>query len=88
MGIRVKATPRFVTAGSRRGFTILEQVVALCLIVIGTVCALEMTAYCLISLSYSEQEWQQSIEEWNQIQEDLLEDRGEKGDGHETNPPE
>lgn len=73
MGIFIK---RFLTRKKqdKKGFSLLEQLIAVGLIITGSVCALESIAFCLISLQVSEKKWEEDLIRWNESQAELLEE--------------
>lgn len=60
-------------AGSS-GFSLIEQMIALLLITVGSLCALEAIASCLECIVMSKEEWELGVAEWNRGQ---LEPEGE-----------
>jgi len=58
----------------KKGFSLLEQLIAVGLIITGSVCALESIAFCLISLQVSEKKWEEDLIRWNESQAELLEE--------------
>lgn len=83
MGIFIK---RFLARKKqdKKGFSLLEQLIAVSLIITGSVCALESIAFCLISLQVSEKKWNEDLLYWNESQEELLEE--DKNDYEQYNP--
>ncbi|MFH1965272.1 MAG: hypothetical protein ABIJ42_06980 [Acidobacteriota bacterium] len=73
MGVFIK---RFLTRKKldKKGFSLLEQLIAIGLIITGSVCALESIAFCLISLQVSEKKWDEDLIHWNESQAELLEE--------------
>ncbi len=66
----------------QRGFSLLEQLIALALIIIGSLCAMEAIAFCLLAMRVSEDEWQKGLDQWNQAQIELMEEKdADENDG-------
>ncbi len=57
----------------QRGFSLLEQMIAVVLVVTGSVCALETIVFCLVTLQVSEDTWDEDLAHWNEAQVELLE---------------
>ena len=72
MGISIKGQPEALK-GLERGFSLLEQMIAVVLIVTGSVCALETIVFCLLILQVSEEKWDEDLARWNQAQVEFLE---------------
>ena len=74
--------------GHQRGFSLLEQMIAVVLVVVGSVCALETIVFCLVTLQVSEDKWEEDIARWNEAQVELLENEAknelEEESGFET----
>ncbi len=68
----------------KKGFSLLEQLIAVGLIITGSVCALESIAFCLISLQVSEKKWNEDLLYWNESQAEFLEE--DKNDYEQYNP--
>ena len=72
MGIPVKRR-HAALKGLQRGFSLLEQMIAVVLVVTGSVCALETIVFCLVILQVSEDKWDEDLACWNEAQVELLE---------------
>lgn len=72
MGISVKKRQK-PSKREQRGFSLLEQMIAACLIVTGSICVLESIAFCLITLQVSEKKWEEGLALWNETQVELSE---------------
>ena len=87
MEIPVKRHPAALK-GLQRGFSLLEQMIAVVLVVIGSVCALETIVFCLVTLQVSEDKWEEDLARWNEAQVELLENEAkyelEEESGFET----
>ena len=51
--------------------------IAVVLIVTGSVCALETIVFCLVTLQVSEDEWDEDLAHWNEAQVELLENEAQ-----------
>ena len=58
----------------KKGFSLLEQLVATGLIITGSICALESIAFCILSLQISEKQWEENLDLWNESQVEFLEE--------------
>jgi len=67
MAIHLKA-PKNRKGFKNRGFSLIEQGIALLLITIGSLCALEAIASCLECIMMTGNEWEKGMAEWNRWQ--------------------